>query len=203
MPIRPLCTLCGLLFVLGTTTATAQPPPEPERPAPAPVQRAGHGRAAQGTRRHARQRGRARGRRIAARSPARPDRFGRDGYMGLDWARSLQTCLVAWRATGEDRHAQTALIYFKALLDDRTTVGDGKGGDKSATRDSGYAIRALGPYTALAYDWLARPSRHGRGAARARSPALQGLDQLVRQGGLPRQPSGQQLPRRLLSPRPR
>jgi hypothetical protein len=83
-----------------------------------------------------------------------PAEFARDGYMGLDWARSLQTCLVAWRATGEDRHAQTALVYFKALLDDRTTIGDGAGGDASARRDSGYAIRALGPYTALAYDWL-------------------------------------------------
>lgn len=153
MPIRPLCTLCGLLFVLGTTTATAQLPPEPSGPHPRLFNEPGtveRLRELAGTRGSAVARAVADCREIAG----APGRFGRDGYMGLDWARSLQTCLVAWRATGEDRHAETALIYFKALLDDRTTVGDGKGGDKSASRDSGYAIRALGPYTALAYDWL-------------------------------------------------
>ena len=82
------------------------------------------------------------------------DDYARDGYMGLDWAHHLQICLVAWAATDDDSAARTALIYFKALLDDRQTVGDGEGGDKAATRDSGYAIRAHGPYTALAYDWL-------------------------------------------------
>jgi len=82
------------------------------------------------------------------------DDYARDGYMGLDWAHHLQICLVAWAATDEDEHARTAMIYFKALLEDEKTVGDGKGGDKAATRDSGYAIRAHGPYTALAYDWL-------------------------------------------------
>lgn len=83
-----------------------------------------------------------------------PQRFSTDGYMGLDWAQYLQSCLVAWRATGVERYGATALIYFRALLDDVKTVGDGKGGDDSAQRDSGYAIRALGPNTALAYDWL-------------------------------------------------
>ena len=83
-----------------------------------------------------------------------PARHVRDLYMGLDWARHLQHCLVAWAATGDDRAAKTALRYFTALIDDLENVGDGKGGDKAATRDSGFAIRALGPYTALAYDWL-------------------------------------------------
>jgi hypothetical protein len=77
-------------------------------------------------------------------------------YMGSEWAKMLQACLVAWAATDKPAYATTAIKYFTALLDDLETVGDGKGGDKAATRDSGYAIRNLGPYTALAYDWLHR-----------------------------------------------
>lgn len=84
----------------------------------------------------------------------RPDEFGRDGYMGLDWAQHLQACLVAWKATDDPQFAKTSYRYFLALIDDLQHVGDGKGGDKAATRDSGFAIRALGPYTAIAYDWL-------------------------------------------------
>lgn len=78
----------------------------------------------------------------------------KDHYMGLDWARALQACLVAWAATNDDAHAKTAMRYFVALLDDLSEIGDGKGGDEAARRDSGFAMRALGPYTALAYDWL-------------------------------------------------
>ena len=84
----------------------------------------------------------------------RPKEFAKDLYMGLDWAQHLQACLVAWAATDDDKHAKTAMIYFRAMLDDLSTVGDGKGGDEAARRDSGFAIRAMGPYTALAYDWL-------------------------------------------------
>ncbi len=83
-----------------------------------------------------------------------PESFARDGYMGLDWAQYLQTCLIAWKATGREGAARTAVRYFQALLDDLQVVGDGKGGDAAARRDSGYSIRALGPYSALAYDWL-------------------------------------------------
>ena len=75
-------------------------------------------------------------------------------YQGSEWARLLQACLVAWVATEKPEHAATAVKFFTALLDDRDKIGDGQGGDRSATRDSGYAIRNLGPYTALAYDWL-------------------------------------------------
>lgn len=75
-------------------------------------------------------------------------------YQGSEWAKVLQACLVAWAATEKPEHARTAIKYFTALLDDLDKVGDKQGGDKSATRDSGYAIRNLGPYTALAYDWL-------------------------------------------------
>jgi uncharacterized protein (TIGR03382 family) len=75
-------------------------------------------------------------------------------YMGAEWAKMLQACLVAWAATDKPEYAASALKYFTALLDDLEKIGDGKGGDAAAIRDSGYAIRNLGPYTAIAYDWL-------------------------------------------------
>ena len=75
-------------------------------------------------------------------------------YMGSEWKKMLQACLVAWAATGDAGHAATALRYFTALIDDLDAIGDGKGGDAAGNRDSGYAIRNLAPYTALAYDWL-------------------------------------------------
>ena len=75
-------------------------------------------------------------------------------YQGAEWAKTLQACLVAWATTDKPEHEATALKFFTALLDDLEVVGDGKGGDAAAQRDHGYAIRNLGPYTALAYDWL-------------------------------------------------
>jgi MYXO-CTERM domain-containing protein len=75
-------------------------------------------------------------------------------YQGAEWAKVLQACLVAWAATDEKNHATTAIKYFTALIDDLDNLGDGRGGDTAARRDHGYAIRNLGPYTALAYDWL-------------------------------------------------
>lgn len=75
-------------------------------------------------------------------------------YQGSEWAKTLQACLVAWAATDDASFAKTAIRFYNALLDDLDRVGDGLGGDKAATRDDGYAIRNLGPYTAIAYDWL-------------------------------------------------
>ena len=75
-------------------------------------------------------------------------------YQGSEWSKILQACLVAWAATDRPEHAKTAIRFMTALLDDLETIGDRKGGDEAARRDSGYAIRNLGPYTALAYDWL-------------------------------------------------
>jgi len=75
-------------------------------------------------------------------------------YQGSEWAKVLQACLVAWAATGDAHHAATSIRFFTALIDDLDQIGDGKGGDRAAWRDSGYAIRMLAPYTALAYDWL-------------------------------------------------
>lgn len=85
---------------------------------------------------------------------ASPKEFSRDGYMGLDWGHHLQACLISYAATGNAEHATTAMRYFTAMIDDLVHIGDGKGGDEAARRDSGYSIRALGPYPALAYDWL-------------------------------------------------
>jgi uncharacterized protein (TIGR03382 family) len=89
---------------------------------------------------------------------ARPAEFAPSGYQQLDWAKHLQACLVAWAATPDaaaaDAHAKVAMTYFTAMLDDRDRVGDGAGGDTLVSQDSGFAIRAIGPYTALAYDWL-------------------------------------------------
>ena len=75
-------------------------------------------------------------------------------YQGAEWSKVLQACLVAWAATDKPEYAQTAIRFFTALLDDLDTIGDKQGGDKAASRDNGYAIRNLGPFTALAYDWL-------------------------------------------------
>jgi uncharacterized protein (TIGR03382 family) len=81
-------------------------------------------------------------------------KYDNDRYMGFLWSSNVQACLVAWAATGDDGHAKTAIRYFTALLDDQDNVGDGKGGDNTVRRDSGYAIRLIGIATALAYDWL-------------------------------------------------
>ena len=90
-------------------------------------------------------------------------------YQGSEWSKVLQACLVAWAATDDDNHAQTAIRFMTALLDDLDVIGDHKGGDEAARRDDGYAIRNLAPYTALAYDWLyAKLSPEQREHARAR-----------------------------------
>ncbi len=75
-------------------------------------------------------------------------------YQGSEWSKILQACLVAWAATDKADDAKTAIRFMTALLDDLDDIGDHKGGDEAARRDSGYALRNLGPYPALAYDWL-------------------------------------------------
>lgn len=77
-----------------------------------------------------------------------------DSYMGFDWNASLQACLIAWVARGNDADAKSAVTYAKALIDDIRTLGDGKGGTDAIKRDTGYSVRSLPPYVALAYDWL-------------------------------------------------
>ncbi|HEX6766301.1 MAG TPA: alginate lyase family protein, partial [Polyangiaceae bacterium] len=76
------------------------------------------------------------------------------GYQGFEWADAVASASLAWHATGDARHASTALRYLRALLDDRFAVGDGKGGPNVVRFDSGYGIRTFGAYAALGYDWL-------------------------------------------------
>jgi hypothetical protein len=98
-------------------------------------------------------------------------------YQGAAWAKALQACLVAHVATGREEHARTAIRFFTALIDDLDKVGDKLGGDEAARRDHGYAIRNLGPYTALAYDWLhGHPAMTPELAARARQRWAAWLD---------------------------
>jgi hypothetical protein len=120
------------------------------------------------------------------------DRGSRDHagaqYMGSEWKKLLQACLVAWAATGAPDHADTALKYFTALLDDLDSIGDGKGGDKAGSRDAGYPIRNLA-YTALAYDWLhGAPGMTPELRARARQRWAAWLDFFEHHGYHPHDP---------------
>ncbi len=83
-----------------------------------------------------------------------PKEYERDSYMGFDWGASLSACLIAWVVNGDPADAKSAVVYVRALLDDLEHLGDGKGGEKAVRRDTGYAIRSLPPYVAIAYDWL-------------------------------------------------
>jgi Heparinase II/III-like protein/Alginate lyase len=76
------------------------------------------------------------------------------GYQGFEWADAVASSALLWHATADARYATTALRYLKALLDDRLTLGDGKGGADVITHDSGYGMRTFGAYAALGYDWL-------------------------------------------------
>lgn len=83
-----------------------------------------------------------------------PKDYTHDSYMGFDWSANLNACLIAWVARGSDEDAKSALVYFSGLLDDVGVLGDGKGGEASVRRDTGYPIRSVPPYAAIAYDWL-------------------------------------------------
>lgn len=78
----------------------------------------------------------------------------RDTYMGFDWSASAGACLIAWVARGSDADAKQALMFVEALLDDLQNIGDKKGGEAAVRRDTGYAVRSLPIYPAIAYDWL-------------------------------------------------
>jgi hypothetical protein len=111
-------------------------------------------------------------------------------YMGAEWAKMLQACLVAWAATEKPAYVASSLKYFTALLDDLDMIGDGQGGDKAASRDSGYPIRNLAPYTALAYDWLHHvPAMTPALRARARQRWAAWLTSYKEKGYHPRDPA--------------
>ncbi len=76
------------------------------------------------------------------------------GYQGFEWADALASLALLWHATGDARYGESGVRYLKALLEDRATVGDGKGGAEVVRHDSGYGIRTFGAYAALGYDWL-------------------------------------------------
>jgi hypothetical protein len=85
---------------------------------------------------------------------AHPGEWTSGGYQGLGFVEPLSACLIAYEVRGDAASAHAAVTYWKALLDDYTTLGDGAGGDDVVTHDTGYAMRSFGPYAAIAYDWL-------------------------------------------------
>ena len=89
--------------------------------------------------------------------------IGGSGYQGFDWADNVSACALAWQLTGEARYADQGVKLWRALLEDIETAGDRRacvaGASEAAAvasirRDTGYAIRMIGPHTAIAYDWL-------------------------------------------------
>jgi hypothetical protein len=76
------------------------------------------------------------------------------GYEAWDWVNAALDLALCHRVTGRPAYAQSALTYFRALLDDHVRVGDGAGGDAVVHHDDGYSIRTHGCFGAIAYDWL-------------------------------------------------
>ena len=85
------------------------------------------------------------------------------GYQGDNWSFRASACALSWQLTGNAQHAATGIKLWRALLEDIDTLGDKKACVAGATeavaiasirRDSGYAIRFIGPHTAMVYDWL-------------------------------------------------
>jgi MYXO-CTERM domain-containing protein len=85
------------------------------------------------------------------------------GYQGDSWSFTASACAMAWQLTGDAKYATAGVKFWRALLEDVTTLGDKKACTAGAAmtaaiasvkRDTGYAIRFIGPHTALAYDWL-------------------------------------------------
>jgi uncharacterized protein (TIGR03382 family) len=85
---------------------------------------------------------------------ANPSRWQNGGSQGFDFHEPFGACAIAWKVTGETRHGEAAVRYYRALVDDKMTLGDGAGGDTAVRSDAGFAMRGYGPYTAIAYDWL-------------------------------------------------
>ncbi|HXU02420.1 MAG TPA: hypothetical protein VN903_15755, partial [Polyangia bacterium] len=70
---------------------------------------------------------------------------------------------LAFQLTGDRAHAERGVRLWRALLEDVDRIGDRKACVPGASpeqmlaavrRDTGYAIRFIGPHAALAYDWL-------------------------------------------------
>jgi hypothetical protein len=85
------------------------------------------------------------------------------GVDATSWTSVASECALAWQLTSDPKYAAAGITYWRAMLEDITTIGDKQacvaGADNahaiaSIIRDSGFAIRFTGPHTALAYDWL-------------------------------------------------
>src|SRR5579862_2543461 len=85
------------------------------------------------------------------------------GYEGEDWSLAASACALAWQLTGDMKYATAGLTLLRSLLEDVDKMGDKMACVPNATaeqagasikRDTGYAIRFIGPHSALAYDWL-------------------------------------------------
>ena len=94
---------------------------------------------------------------------AKTSRGTPDGYQGDEWAFGASACALAWQVTGDRDAAARGVTLWRALLEDVRAIGDGKAcvvgappdhAIASIRRDTGYAIRFVGPHAALAYDWL-------------------------------------------------
>ena len=93
----------------------------------------------------------------------KPGEFASSGYQGDAWSSGASSCGLAWRLTGDPSFAKAGIRLWRALMEDVATVGDKKAcvpghppqtWQASVWRDTGYAIRFVGPHAALAYDWL-------------------------------------------------
>src|SRR5215831_18316273 len=100
----------ALVTICLTWTAAAAAPPEPAGPHPRMLLDAGLRAAWKAQRKSGP---------VAAAIDLCDDADNREHagalYMGSEWKRMLQACLVAWAATGDAGHARSALRYFVAL----------------------------------------------------------------------------------------
>ncbi len=76
------------------------------------------------------------------------------GHMSEDWGNVALDLALCARVLKRPDYTTAAVQYLNALFEDQSEVGDKKGGDKSAERDDGYAIRNVGFLAAIATDWL-------------------------------------------------
>src|SRR5262252_559501 len=92
-----------------------------------------------------------------------PSSLMSSGYQGFDWSETASACALAYQLTNDAKYATVGVKLWKALLEDVSTLGDKMAcvaGASQATaitsikRDDAYAIREIGPHTALLYDWL-------------------------------------------------
>ncbi len=160
-PPRSLSKLFALAVLSSTGLATAAPPapagPHPRIFLGKPTLDAMRASA------KSERSGAARAIAVCKKVASEPAAYQLSGYQGDNWAFPLSACALAYQLTGDAAYAATGIKLWRASLDDVFKMGDRAAcvvGAKEAQaiasvrRDTGYAIRFLGPHTALAYDWL-------------------------------------------------